>query len=84
MADRLGDNLISDLPTELTVELAELLAENKHVRIERIVSAGHAHLDGFWYDQEERKRRTSANASISCCSSRARNSSIAWFEWPMV
>lgn len=42
MADRLRDNLISDLPTELTVELAEVLAENKHVRIERIGSTGHA------------------------------------------
>ena len=43
-------NLFADLPTDL---LEELLAVNKHVRIERVVSTGHASPEGFWYDQEE-------------------------------
>ena len=46
-------NLFNDLPTDLPEELVEVLAENKHVRIERIVSTGHADPEGFWYDQEE-------------------------------
>jgi cupin 2 domain-containing protein len=46
-------NLFADLPATLPEELAEVLAENKHVRIERIVSTGHASPEGFWYDQEE-------------------------------
>ena len=35
------------------MELVEVLAESKHVRIERIISIGHASPDGFWYDQAE-------------------------------
>jgi len=46
-------NLFADLPNNLPKELIEVLAENKHVRIERIVSIGHGSPDGFWYDQEE-------------------------------
>ena len=34
-------------------ELVEILAENKNVRIERIVSYGQTSPDGFWYDQDE-------------------------------
>ena len=47
------NNLFSNMPTDLPEELIETLAENKHVRIERIVSTGHASPEGFWYDQEE-------------------------------
>ena len=43
------NNLFADLPKEVV----EVLAENQHVRIERIVSTGQASPDGFWYDQEE-------------------------------
>ncbi len=46
------NNLFADLSADLSEELVEVLAENKHVRIERIVSTGHASPDGFWYDQE--------------------------------
>jgi cupin 2 domain-containing protein len=46
-------NLFADIPSKLPEELIEVLAENKHVRIERIVSSGHASPDGFWYDQNE-------------------------------
>jgi cupin 2 domain-containing protein len=46
-------NLFADLPTDLPEELVEVLNENNHIRIERIVSTGHASPEGFWYDQEE-------------------------------
>jgi len=46
-------NLFSDLPKTIPKELMEVLAENQHVRIERIVSHGHVSPEGFWYDQEE-------------------------------
>ena len=49
----LMNNLFADLPNSPPEELVEILAENKHVRIERIVSTGQASPDGFWYDQEE-------------------------------
>lgn len=47
------NNLFADLPTNLKDELATVLAENQHVRIERIVSSGHASPESFWYDQDE-------------------------------
>jgi cupin 2 domain-containing protein len=37
----------------LPEELVEALAAGKHVRIERIVSTGHASPEGFWYDQKK-------------------------------
>ncbi|MBC8868530.1 MAG: cupin domain-containing protein [Planctomycetes bacterium] len=46
-------SLFADLPHNLPEELVETLAESKRVRIERIVSTGHASPNGFWYDQEE-------------------------------
>lgn len=46
-------NLFVDLPTLLSEELVETLAKNKLVRIERIVSHGHASPDDFWYDQDQ-------------------------------
>ena len=46
-------NLLEDLPTDLATELVEILAENKQVRIERIVSTGHSSPPEFWYDQHE-------------------------------
>ena len=46
-------SIFADLPSDLPEELIETLAENNHVRIERIVSTGHASPDGCWYDQEE-------------------------------
>ena len=47
------NNLFADLPTDLPEELVEVLTENQHVRIERIVSTGHASPDDFWYDQDK-------------------------------
>ena len=47
------DNLFENVPDSIPSELIQLLAANGHVRIERIVSRGHASPDGFWYDQGE-------------------------------
>ena len=49
-----GD-LLRDLPGDLPEELVETLAESDSVRIERIVSTGHASPEGFWYDQPRRE-----------------------------
>jgi cupin 2 domain-containing protein len=49
----LTSNLLSPLPSKLPVELVEAIVKSKHVRIERIVSTGHASPEGFWYDQKE-------------------------------
>ena len=46
-------NLFDNIPEELPEELINVLTENENVKIERIVSAGHASPEGFWYDQEE-------------------------------
>ena len=45
-------NLFADLPARLPDELIDTLIETADVRIERIVSHGHASPEGFWYDQE--------------------------------
>lgn len=50
-----GGNLLHDLPDDLPEELVEVLAETDSVRIERIVSTGHASPEGFWYDQPDRE-----------------------------
>lgn len=47
-------NLFETVPAPMPEELVEVLAEGQgHVRIVRLVSQGHASVDGFWYDQEE-------------------------------
>lgn len=53
MADRLSDNLFTDIPTTCAEELATVLAGNRNVRIERIVSTGQSSPQDFWYDQDE-------------------------------
>lgn len=52
MADLIR-NLFADLPHKLSEELVETLVESKTIRIERIVSTGHASPAGFWYENEE-------------------------------
>ncbi len=47
------NNLFADLPTTLPEKLVEVLAESEHVRIERILSIGHASPEGLWYDQDK-------------------------------
>jgi cupin 2 domain-containing protein len=46
-------NLLTDIPLHLPNELITTLLEAANLRIERIVSHGHASPDGFWYDQDE-------------------------------
>jgi cupin 2 domain-containing protein len=46
-------NIFSDLPAQLPEELVETLVTSDRVRIERIVSHGHASPEGFWYDQDQ-------------------------------
>jgi cupin 2 domain-containing protein len=47
------NNLLSSIPATLPNEITETLVQAKSVRIERIVSHGHASPPDFWYDQEE-------------------------------
>ena len=46
-------NVFKDLPAKMPDELFTTLLESDNLRIERIVSHGHASLDGFWYDQDQ-------------------------------
>lgn len=46
-------NLFADLPSNLTDEIVQTLVEAVGLRIERIVSTGHASPQGFWYDQAQ-------------------------------
>jgi cupin 2 domain-containing protein len=46
-------NLFAGIPDDLPEELVETLHSTPGVRIERIVSRGHASPEGFWYDQEQ-------------------------------
>lgn len=46
-------NLFTDLPIDLPDELLTTLLKAANIRIERIVSHGHASPAGFWYDQDE-------------------------------
>ena len=45
-------NLFADIPGELPAEVFETLLATDALRVERIVSLGHASPDGSWYDQE--------------------------------
>ena len=48
----LPENLFADVPAALPEELFQTLLTRATVRIERIISHGHASPEGFWYDQE--------------------------------
>ncbi len=45
-------NLFAAVPRDLPDELFDILAESSCVRVERIVSHGHASPPGFWFDQD--------------------------------
>ena len=45
--------LLADIPVELPEEIFETICLSDNVKIERIVSRGHASTTGFWYDQEK-------------------------------
>ena len=44
-------NLFADIPSQLPVELLQVLWQTPHLKLERIVSRGHATPPGQWYDQ---------------------------------
>ena len=46
-------NLLAQIPTSLPQELLQTILERPGMRIERIVSHGHASPPDFWYDQEQ-------------------------------
>ena len=46
-------NLFVDIPSQLPKEVFTTLISAANVRIERIVSHGHASPEVFWYDQDE-------------------------------
>ena len=53
-SEEIGDNIKSifdDLPQNLPKELVQILVRAADVRIERIISHGHASPADFWYDQ---------------------------------
>jgi cupin 2 domain-containing protein len=47
------NNLLAHIPSELPDELIQTLLTADSVRIERIISYGHASPPGFWYCQPE-------------------------------
>ena len=47
------NNIYSEIPEQLPEELFQQLAGNGQVRIERIVSRGHASPEEGWYDQPQ-------------------------------
>ena len=47
------NNLFSNIPSDLPDEVVEILLKTKSLRIERIVSHGHASANDFWYDQHQ-------------------------------
>lgn len=50
--EKIMGSLFENIPAELPDEIFETICTTKRVKIERIVSNGHASPEGFWYDQE--------------------------------
>jgi cupin 2 domain-containing protein len=46
-------NVFDGIPAQLPNELIETLLSSTHLRVERIVSSGHASPSDFWYDQSQ-------------------------------
>lgn len=46
-------NLFAEVPAKLPDELTQAILSTPGLRIERIVSYGHASPDNFWYDQDK-------------------------------
>lgn len=44
-------NIFTELPALIPTELFQTLAQNQHIKIERILSTGQASPADFWYDQ---------------------------------
>jgi len=45
-------NIFEKIPEHIPAELVDIIFETQGVKIERIVSKGHASPSGFWYDQD--------------------------------
>jgi len=45
-------SLLEGIPARLPAEIFETICAAENVKIERIVSRGHASPEGFWYEQE--------------------------------
>lgn len=45
------ENMLGEIPQKLPTELFQTLLHGENVRIERIISRGHASPEGLWYDQ---------------------------------
>ncbi len=48
-----ANNIYENIPESLPEELVEVMSGKDNVRIERILSRGHATPDNYWYDQEQ-------------------------------
>ncbi len=46
-------NLFAEIPEKMPAEVFDILVRSAHVRIERILSRGHASPEGDWYDQKD-------------------------------
>ena len=46
-------NIFKNIPESIPEELVNIISETGQVRIERIVSKGHASPSGFWYNQHQ-------------------------------
>ena len=46
-------NVLADIPDKLDEESFQTILNSRSVRVERIVSHGHASPPSFWYDQDE-------------------------------
>ena len=46
-------NIYQNIPESTPQELVNIISKTDRVRIERIVSKGHASPAGFWYDQDK-------------------------------
>ncbi len=46
-------NIYKNIPESIPDELIETIAETENIRIERIISNGHASPSGSWYDQDK-------------------------------
>ncbi len=48
-----ANNIYENIPESLPQELVEVISGKDNVRIERILSRGHATPDNYWYDQKQ-------------------------------
>ena len=70
--DQAAGNLLADLPARMPDELSQTILSQPGIRIERIISRGHASPPGFWYDQPQREF-VALLAGAAWCVSRGRN-----------